>query len=591
MSYNALFTLALEAFDNGDLAQAETLARQIMQTVPDNPDVLNLLGLIAQTKAQHAEACSYFSAAIRQQPNHAAFCYNLAFSLKASAQYAEALVYFDKVLRLAPTVKETHNEMACIYEILGNLVQAREHWEAALKLDADYITAQINLVNSYKQDNPAKALHDLREIASRNPAEVLVWYDLAWLFYEKNDISAALDAAQKAVALAPEADAVHYLLGLIYQNRNDVLQAEKEFLQAEFLNESNFAAKLYLADIYSRAGQFNEAEVRYKRLIELNAKDFDTHNNYAEMLYRQKRLPEALEEYRQAVIINPEAAEVSNNLGVVLKDLKEYDEALGLFFNALSKAPQLEAASVNLAETLILLAADDGVAAQKIAEKWQNLFPDNPFAAHINAALKGENIVHNQVFIEKLFDNFADNYELVMQNLAYSAPLVIRGIAGPLEGRIADLGCGSGLVGVAVKTDRNKIIGVDLSTKMLEAAEGKKVYDELVKADILDFLRQRSDFEWVIAADVLCYLGALEDFIMLCRGKSLIFSIECLEADEDYRLQSSGRFKHNPSYVENLLHQNGFCAISKEDVVLRTENKQPVRGCIFKALKGTINGR
>ncbi len=592
MSYDELFKLALRSFDNGDLTQAESLARQISQTAPDNPEILNLLGLIAQAKLQHTLACSYFSAAIRQKEDNAAFHYNLAFSLKASGQHADALANFTKVLRLAPTVKETHNEIACIYESLGQLDKARQHWQEALKLDASYITARTNLANSYKQDNPDKALSDLQNLAQQNSDEVLIWYDLAWLFYEQKKYHQALETAQQAQNLSPQADAIHYLLGLIYQELFDQSSAEKHFQQAEFLNGDNFAAKLCLANIFSRSGQFDQAETRYKRLIELNSKDFDTHNNYAELLYRQKRLTEALEEYRQAVIINPDSAEVCNNLGVVLKDLKEYEEALGLLFNALNKNPQLEAASVNLAETLILLAADNNSTAQKIAEQWQKEFPENPFASHINAALKGENVENNQIFIEKLFDNFADNYELVMQNLAYSAPLAIRRIAGPMEGRIADLGCGSGLVGMAVKTDRNQIIGIDLSAKMLENAARKKIYTELVKADITDFLRQRHDFDWIMAADVLCYQGSLDEFISLCRGKNIVFSIEQLATNENYQIQPSGRFKHNPIYIEKLLQQNGFCAISKEDIILRTENNLPVHGCIFKALKGTLlNGR
>lgn len=586
MSYDKLFAEALHCFDRSQFDSAETLLRQINETAPDNPEVLNLLGLIAQARGLHQEACSYFSAALREQPDTASFHFNLAFSLKGCGQYSDALFNFNKVLQLAPHIKEAHNEIACIYEILGQLDKARQHWDTAVKMDNAYLTAQINLANSYRLDNPQKAEMLLRHISEENPDEVLVWYDLAWLAYNQGNFQEALPLAQKAEQLAAGADAVKYLLGLISAALNDYTAAEDYFRQAEHLNADNFEAKLCLADIFSRSERFEEAESRYRRLIELNSKHFDTRNNYAEMLYRQKRLTEALEEYRQAVILNPQSAEISNNLGVILKELKEYDEALGLFFNALALNPKLPAASVNIAETIILLAADDEDKAGQIAENWLKSCPDNPFARHVKAALQGENIENNQIFTEKLFDSFADNYELVMQNLDYSAPLAIRRIAGSLEGRLADLGCGSGLVGMAVKTDRNQIIGVDLSAKMLELAAQKKVYSELVKADILDFLKSRSDFDWIIAADVLGYLGPLEEFIKLSRGKNLIFSIEVLPDGETYQIQKNGRFKHNPSYVENLLQQNGFCVISRKDLILRNENGIPVKGCIFKALKG-----
>ena len=44
----------------------------------------------------------------------------------------------------------------------------------------------------------------------------------------------------------------------------------------------------------------------------------------------------------------------------------------------------------------------------------------------------------------------------------------------------------------------------------------------------------------------------------------------------------NGRYKHNPQYVEKLLRENGFGRITKEELVLRTENGKPVKGMIFK---------
>lgn len=590
MSYDALFTQALAYFDNGRFDEAEQLLRRIAETAPEQPDVLNLLGLTAQAKGLHAEAVSYFAAAIREKNTEPAFYYNMAFSLKALGQYPEALVNFKKVLQMAPQVKEAHNETACIYEILNKLDEAREQWQAALKLDGGYLSAAVNLANSYRFDDKPKAENDLKRIADNHPEEASVWYNLAWLAYQKQDFEQASAYVRKAGNLLVSDD-INYLAGIICLAMGQTNEAERYFATAEELNPDHFAAKLRLADILSKKGYFADAEIRYKRLAELEPDDFDTHQNYGEMLYRQHRLSEALEEYRKAVIISPSSAEVNNNLGIVLKDLGDYQQALGLFFNALSLNRNLEAVSVNIAETLVLLAATDEENARKIAENWQKSYPDNPFAKHLNAALLGDDIGNNQIYTEKLFDNFADNYEMVMQNLDYSAPLAVGRIAGPVEGRVVDLGCGSGLIGMAVKTGRNQIIGVDLSGAMLKKAADKGVYTELVKSDILDFLRQRNDFDYITAGDVLGYIGALDEFIKLCRNKKIIFTIEVLDGEENYKIYPNGRFKHSPAYVEKLLRKNGFCDIYKEEIILRTENGIPVKGCVFKAAGESENGR
>ena len=584
MFYNDLFKQALTSFDNGDFTSAEQMARQIIQTSPDNPETLNLLGLIAQAKGLHNEACSYFASALRQKPDMASYYYNLGFSLKALHEYADALSNFFQVLKLAPQIKETYNEIACIYEIQEDIINARKYWQNALSIDSSYITAQINLAYSYRTESPQKAENLLIAIAQSNPQEVLVFYDLAWLQYTMHQYHQALDFAQRAQNLSPLSDSIQYLLGLIYIELKQIPNATNCFLQAETLNSDNYEAKLCLADILSKDNQFAEAEKRYRRLIELDSQRFEVHNNYAEMLYRQKRIPEALEEYRRAIILNPNSSEASNNLGSILRDLGDYEQAADLFFNALCCNSSLTEASINLSETLILMSNQDEEKAITFTYNWLKKFPNNQFARHVYSSLKGEDLENNQTFVESLFDNFADNYELVMQNLDYSAPLAIRRIAGDIKGRIADIGCGSGLVGVAIKTDRNHLIGVDLSAKMLRLAASKQIYDELIKSDIFEFLKLRSDFEWIIAADVFGYIQSVEQLICLCQGKKLIFSIENLDSEQLSQIQKNGRIKHNPKYIEKILTKYHFNEIIRQDIILRYENGIPVQGSIFKAV-------
>ncbi len=585
MSYNDLFREALKCFDTGDFDRAEAYARQIFETTPNNPDVLNLLGLTAQQKGLHNEACSYFSGAIRNKVDDPALYYNLAFSLKASGQFFDALYNFNKVVALAPQIKETYNEIACIYENLGNLTSARDYWEKALQYDKNFANAEINMANSYRFDDEKKAIKNLSDLAEKYPSEALVWYNLAWIYHNKNEFEKALEYASTALKLLSASDTIRYLMGLCFLGQKKESEAKQMFLEAEMLNPNNPEPKLCLADIFSRNNEFEEAEKRYKQLVDADSKDFTVYNNYAEMLYRQKRLLEAMEIYRKAVILSPSSADVSNNLGVVLRDLEEYEEALGLFFNALALNQNLIEVSINIWETLVLLEAKDSQKAKEIAQNWYKSYPNNQFAVYAKSALEGENIEGNKIFTERLFDNFADNYEVVMQNLDYTAPLVIKRIAGHVVGRIADLGCGSGLVGMAVKEAENYLIGVDISAKMLEKAKEKNVYDELVKSDIIEFLKSRKDYDWIVVGDVLGYIGKLDEFIKYCSGKNLIFSIEINEGDEDYKLQTNGRFMHNPTRVENLLIKNGFCDIYKEEFNLRTENSVPVKSMIFKAMR------
>ncbi len=576
-----MFHNAVGLHEAGRLDEAETIYRQILETAPEQPDVLNLLGLVAQAKGAQSEACRLFMRAIRGKPQEASFYYNLAFSFKLDNRPREALENFIKVTELAPTVKETYNEIALLLQD-SDMNKARQNWSYALQLDGNYAEAKANMAMSYESENSGKAIADLEKLAGEYPQEALIFYYLTKLYMRRELWENAWSTAVKAKELAPTSDEIRVLLALLSCHDNQPENAKIYFAKAELLNPNNLAALMGLADLYSREGNFAEAEPRYKRVIELESNMFDAHNNYAEMLQRQGRLSEALEEYRAAVIINPVSAEVCNNLGLILRDLGEYDEALGLLFNALAHKPKQEETSVNLSETLILLSRQDVDKAKKIADNWLKQMPDNAFARQTAAALRGENVENNQIYSEKLFDNFADNYELVIKKLGYSVPAAMRRIAGDVKGTVADLGCGTGLVAEALKTPENRFIGVDISQKMLDAAAQKGLYDKLIKADIGDFLQNNNEFDWAIAADVFGYIGELSATIEALKNKKIIFSIEISDQEANYSIMPNGRYKHNPQYVEKLLRENGFGRISKEELVLRTENGEPVKGMIFK---------
>lgn len=576
-----MFHNAVGLHEAGRLDEAETIYRQILETAPEQPDVLNLLGLVAQAKGAQSEACRLFMRAIRGKPQEASFYYNLAFSFKLDNRPREALENFIKVTELAPTVKETYNEIALLLQD-SDMNKARQNWSYALQLDGNYAVAKANMAMSYESENSGKAIADLEKLAGEYPHEALIFYYLTKLYMQRELWENAWSTAVKAKELAPTSDEIRVLLALLSCHDNQPENAKIYFAKAELLNPNNLAALMGLADLYSREGNFAEAEPRYKRVIELESNMFDAHNNYAEMLQRQGRLSEALEEYRAAVIINPVSAEVCNNLGLILRDLGEYDETLGLLFNALAHKPEQEETSVNLSETLILLSRQNVDKAKKIADNWLKQMPDNAFARQTAAALRGENVENNQIYSEKLFDNFADNYELVIKNLGYSVPAAMRRIAGDVKGAVADLGCGTGLVAEALKTPENRFIGVDISQKMLDAAAQKGLYDKLIKADIGDFLQNNNEFDWAIAADVFGYIGKLDEVIKFLKNKKIMFSIEVSDRAEDYSIMPNGRYKHNPLYIEKLLRENGFERITKEELVLRTENGKPVKGMIFK---------
>lgn len=579
MSYELMFQKAVELHQNGALNEAEQIYRQILETAPDNADVLNLLGLVAQAKGIHAEAAGYFYKAARNAPKHFPIFFNLAVSLGALGKYLEATEAYQKVLQLKPDCKEACYGLGNIYWQQNNTDKAAEYFQKALDIDADYIEALTNLAE-IKNDTA-----QLEKIAENN---VQALYYLGRRAFIAKDYAKAADYLQKADSLA-EDDEIKSMLGESLLATDNKSTALKLFYQANIINPHNLTALINIADLEAEARNFKEAEKFYKKAIEIDFNNLRAHANYAEMLCRNKRLLEALEEYRQAVIISPETPELLYNLSLILKNLEEYEQALDLMFHAFYMAPEHIDWSLNLAETIILFNQKAPEKAKKISENWYEKMPENIVTQHLWAVLNGKPSKVEKEYNRLLFDTFAPTYEQTLKNIEYKVVDKIAELYAPLNGKILDLGCGTGLAADKLHSAENEFTGIDISENMLKIAELKGTYKALKQADLVEYLQKTTDkYNTILAADVFCYFGDLTDIFKLCHPTELIFSVESDSSIETFMVQANGRYKHNPLYIRRLLSDAGYTEIDMTETVLRNEQGIEVLGCLFRCL--TLGG-
>ena len=85
--------------------------------------------------------------------------------------------------------------------------------------------------------------------------------------------------------------------------------------------------------------------------------------------------------------------------------------------------------------------------------------------------------------------------------------------------KVADLGCGTGLVGLELNSTVIYLTGVDISDQMLIQAKQKNVYDELVPMDIHNYLfsQEAHSLCAIIAADVFIYIGNLDKIFLYAK--------------------------------------------------------------------------
>ena len=119
-------------------------------------------------------------------------------------------------------------------------------------------------------------------------------------------------------------------------------------------------------------------------------------------------------------------------------------------------------------------------------------------------------------YLMRLFDSYAPSFDqhlvealdyLVPEKL-YQSVLAARPGATSLD--IIDAGCGTGLVGQHFREIAGRLTGIDISARMIQWAQRRNVYDQLILDDYVRYLSARQEpCDLVLAADVFIYAGDL----------------------------------------------------------------------------------
>jgi len=329
-------------------------------------------------------------------------------------------------------------------------------------------------------------------------------------------------------------------------------------------------------------------------------------------------LLEAEAAYRASLALVPGRASTLNNLGVVLTALQRDNEALPLLEQSLQVEPGDAATWVVLGRCqarlgnlpAALVSADQALThGSDLASAWAlrgGVLKDlgrsveaavalrSAIAHGADPALQGYLLASIEGhaapsqpppgYVQALFDGYAADFDQhLVGRLAYQAPQTLVGhLAAQVQARggerwgtVLDLGCGTGLCGPLLRPLAQRLVGVDLSAGMLQRAQARGCYDELVQADAAEHLRNLvGTVDAVVAADVFIYIGDLQAVWagvrrVLTPGGWLALSVEEAPDAVDFELRPSSRYAQSARYLHRLAAAHGM--------VLRHEHRGPLR--------------
>lgn len=390
------------------------------------------------------------------------------------------------------------------------------------------------------------------------------WHSRGIALLEKGETQDARNLL--ALALNAEPQNVQYMLDYAqaYMELGQFVKAESFFRAALELDPVSSIGNYRFANLLKRFGYLDDAVEKYSIAIAANSDYFEAFNNRGAAYHTMGKIAEAGDDYRQAIDLNPRLAQAYLNLGRLLDSGGNFEEAAEVYRRALASG------------------LDDGL-----------------FTHLLQSVSSEESSKAPLGYVRAIFDDYASAFDQHLTlTLGYALPALIgarvQAIASNLTGPLAavDLGCGTGLCGVELAPFVAHLAGVDASPRMLDHADRRGVYHDLVESDIERFLPELSAaaVDFLIAADVFIYVGALEMVFaeserILRPGGAFIFSIEMQTDGQDFRLQKTGRYQHSPAYISRLCVGTGLLLERVESVELRLERGAPLLGKLFTVRK------
>ena len=250
----------------GRLSQAETVYKEILQSEPNNPDALHLLGVINHQAGNVALAVDLISKA-----------------LEAYSSFPEAL-----------------NNLGNAYIDLDRFQEAVDSYKLALGIKPSYQMAQNNLCKAF--------------------------FEFGSYLHKHGEHETAIENYKEALAIKPDYSKASYNLGVVFSSQGKLKEAERSYIESLSSDPNHAETYSNLGNVLFKFKRHDEAVKNYLKAISIKPDFAEAHFNLGST-YREMGTPKkAKASYHNALAIRPDYVEVWNNLKYVAKVLQSQDE-------------------------------------------------------------------------------------------------------------------------------------------------------------------------------------------------------------------------------------------------------------------------
>jgi len=339
---------ALALHQQGHLAQAEALYKEVLQVQPQHFDALQLLASIWTHRGSSIAAIELFDRALAINPHHASALSNRGVALQDLGRHEEALLSYDRALAIKPDYAEALANRGNALRHLARNEEALLSYDRALAIKPAHVVALSN------RGNALRDLHRLDEALRSYDRALAIMPDHAETLTNRGNVLRELKRNEEALQSYDRALAIMPNSAEILSNRGVALQDLKRHEEALQSLDRALAIDPDHAEALSNRGNALRSLERNDEAIQSYDRALAVRPDYAEALSNRGvalrdlvRHEEALQSYARALAVRPDYAETLYNLGNALQDLRRHDEALQSFARALAITPDFPEAHWN----------------------------------------------------------------------------------------------------------------------------------------------------------------------------------------------------------------------------------------------------
>ncbi|XP_068742906.1 protein O-mannosyl-transferase TMTC1-like [Montipora capricornis] len=303
--------------------------------------VFVLIGLFCWKVVLHNRVWSsretLFRSGVETLPHNAKAHYNFANFLKDAGRDKEAIHHYEAALRLAPDHVSAHNNLGTL---LDSNEEALEHFYQAIRHDPYHANSYFNLgtrMASLKRLPEAEKM--LKEALRINPTYFDAVMNLAGVLNDQGRAEEAEVFYKKALSLEPENADAHNNYAVFMGKIGRTNQAIEQYHTALRLNPKHSVALVNMARELRAIGNIREAEQAYKRALSIK-RESNTLQLLGVLYYHENQFNEAELAWKEAIQLDPSNVETRSNYAILLGQTNRSNEAVNILKGVVLDDPQ-----------------------------------------------------------------------------------------------------------------------------------------------------------------------------------------------------------------------------------------------------------